>query len=137
MKTESDISVADYVDKIVDMYYWSFYYINKKFSREVVKNMIKYKLISNYLYEYPILDNKDIRKQYVFIIVIKFLSIKDCLYFDHHVHTLRGEIQTLFFKEQAKRLADTFIGAKNEERTLYEFKTFVKKDFITNFISYK
>lgn len=137
MKTKFDISVADYVDKIVDMYYWSFDYINRKFSRDFVKNMIKYKLISNYLYEYPILDNDDIRKKYIFIIVLKFLSIKDYLYFDHHVHTLHGEIQTLLFKEQAKRLADTFIGAKNEERTFNEFKTFVKKDFITNFFNYK
>ena len=137
MKTEFDISVADYVDKIVDMYYWSFDYINRKFSRDFVKNMIKYKLISNYLYKYPILDNDDIRKKYIFIIVLKFLSIKDYLYFDHHIHTLRGEIQTLLFKEQAKRLADTFIGEKNEERMFNEFKTFVKKDFITNFLSYK
>ena len=137
MKTEFDISVADYVDKIVNMYYWSFDYINRKFSRDFVKNMIKYKLISNYLYEYPILDNDDIRKKYIFIIVLKFLSIKDYLYFDYHIHTLRGDIQTLLFKEQAKRLADTFIGAKNEERTFNEFKTFVKKDFITNFLSYK
>lgn len=137
MKTEFDISVADYVDKIVDMYYWSFDYMNCKFSRDVVKDTIKYKLISNYLYEYPTLDDKDIRKQYIFIIVLKFLSIKDYLYFDHHIHTLRGEIQTLLFKEQAKRLADMFIGAKNEERTFNEFKTFVKKDFITNFLSYK
>ena len=137
MKTEFDISVADYVDKIVDMYYWSFDYINRKFSRDFVKNMIKYKLISNYLYKYPILDNDDIRKKYIFIIVLKFLSIKDYLYFDHHIHTLRGEIQTLLFKEQAKRLADTFIGEKNEERMFNEFKTFVKKDFITNFLSYE
>lgn len=137
MKTEFDISLDVYIDHIVDMYYWSFDYINRKFSRDVVKNMIKYKLISNYLYEYPTLDNDDIRKKYIFIIVLKFLSIKDYLYFDHHVHTLHGEIQTLLFKEQAKRLADTFIGAKNEERTFNEFKTFVKKDFITNFFNYK
>lgn len=137
MKTEHDLSLDVYIDHIVDMYYWSFDYINRKFSRDVVKNTIKYKLINNYLYEYPTLDNDDIRKKYIFIIVLKFLSIKDYLYFDYHVHTLRGEIQTLLFKEQAKRLADTFIGAKNEERTLNEFKTFVKKDFITNFLSYK
>ena len=134
MKTES---IDVYIDHIVDMYYWSFDYINRKFSRDVVKNTIKYKLISNYLYEYPTLDDKDIRKKYIFIIVLKFLSIKDYLYFDYHVHKLRGEIQTLLFKEQAKRLADTFIGAKNEKHTLNEFKTFVKKDFITNFINYK
>lgn len=129
MKTEHDLSLDVYIDHIVDMYYWSFDYINRKFSRDVVKNTIKYKLINNYLYEYPTLDNDDIRKKYIFIIVLKFLSIKDYLYFDYHVHTLRGEIQTLLFKEQAKRLADTFIGAKNEERTLNEFKTFVKKRF--------
>lgn len=134
MKTES---IDVYVDHIVDMYYSSFDYMNRKFSRDFVKNMIKYKLISNYLYEYPTLDNDDIRKKYIFVIVLKFLSIKDYLYFDYYVHTLRGEIQTLLFKEQAKRLADTFIGAKNEERTFNEFKTFVKKDFITNFLSYK
>ena len=134
MKTKS---IDVYVDHIVDMYYWSFDYINRKFSCDVVKNTIKYKLISNYLYEYPTLDNDDIRKKYIFVIVLKFLSIKDYLYFDYYVHTLRGEIQTLFFKEQAKRLADTFIGAKNEERTFNEFKTFVKKDLIMNFLSYK
>ena len=137
MKTESDISLDVYIDHIVDMYYWSFDYINRKFSRDVVKNIIKYKLISNYLYEYPTLDDKDIRKQYIFIIVLKFLLIKDYLYFDHHVHKLHGEIQTLLFKEQAKRLADTFINKKNEERTLNEFKTFTQKNFITNLISYK
>ena len=137
MKIEFDMSLAVYIDHIVDMYYSSFDYINRKCSRDFVKNIIKYKLISNYLYEYPTLDNDDIRKKYIFIIVLKFLSIKDYLYFDHHIHTLRGEIQTLLFKEQAKRLADTFIGAKNEERTFNEFKTFVKKDFITNFINYK
>lgn len=137
MKTKHDLSLDVYVDHIVDMYYWSFDYINRKFSRDVVKNTIKYKLISNYLYEYPILDNDDIRKKYIFIIVLKFLSIKDYLYFDHHVHKLHGEIQTLLFKEQAKRLADEFIGKKREEATFKEFKTFVKKDFITNFLSYK
>lgn len=133
MKTEFDMSLDVYIDHIVDMYYSSFDYINRKCSRDFVKNIIKYKLISNYLYEYPTLDNDNIRKKYIFIIVLKFLSIKDYLYFDHHIHTLRGEIQTLLFKEQAKRLADIFIGAKNEKRTFNEFKTFVKKDFITNF----
>lgn len=130
-------SIDVYVDHIVDMYYSSFDYMNRKLSRARIKDIIKYKLISNYLYEYPTLDNDDIRKKYIFIIVLKFLSIKDYLYFDYHIHTLRGEIQTLLFKEQAKQLADTFIGAKNEERTFNEFKTFVKKDFITNFINYK
>lgn len=134
MKTKS---IDVYVDYIVDMYYWSFDYISHKFSREIIKNTIKYKLISNYLYEHPSLDDDDIRKKYIFIVVLKFLSIRDYTYFDYHVHTLRGEIQTLLFKEQAKRLADTFIGAKNEKATFNKFKTFVKKDFITNFISYK
>lgn len=135
--TATENNISDYIDRIVDMYYWSFDYINRKFSSDVVKNTIKYKLIDNYLYEQPLLGKYDIRKKYIFVAVVKFLSIKDYLYFDYHIHTLRGEIQTLLFKEQAKRLADTFIGAKNEERTFNEFKTFVKKDFITNFLSYK
>lgn len=134
MKTKS---IDVYVDHIVDMYYWSFDYMNRKLSREIIKNTIKYKLISNYLYEHPSLNDDDIRKKYIFIVVLKFLSIRDYTYFDYHVHTLRGEIQTLLFKEQAKRLADTFIGTKNEKRTFNKFKTFVKKDFITNFLSYK
>lgn len=138
MKTEHDISLDVYIDHIVDMYYWSFFdHIGHKLSSTIVKDTIKYKIISNYLYEYPILDDDDVRKKYIFIIVLKFLSIKDYLYFDYHVHTLRGEIQTLLFKEQAKRLADTFIGTENEKRTFNEFKKFVKKDFITNFINYK
>lgn len=111
--------------------------MNRKLSRARIKDTIKYNIIGNYLYDHVNLTNKDIRKKYIFIIVLKFLSIKDYLYFDHCIHTLRGEIQTLLFKEQAKRLADTFIGTKNEERTFNEFKTFVKKDFITNFLSYK
>lgn len=134
MKTKS---IDVYVDHIVDMYYSSFDYMNRKLSRARIKDIIKYNIIGNYLYDHVNLTNKDIRKKYIFIIVLKFLSIKDYLYFDHHIHTLRGEIQTLLFKEQAKRLADTFIGTKNEECTFNEFKTFVKKDFITNFLSYK
>ena len=134
MKTKS---IDVYVDHIVDMYYSSFDYINRKLSRARIKDIIKYNIIGNYLYDHVNLTNRDIRKKYIFIIVLKFLSIKDYLCFDYHVHTLRGEIQTLFFKEQVKRLADTFIGAKNEERTFNEFKTFVKKDFITNFLNYK
>lgn len=134
MKTKS---IDIYIDHIVDMYYSSFDYMNRKLSRARIKDIIKYNIIGNYLYDHVNLTNRDIRKKYIFIIVLKFLSIKDYLYFDYHIHTLRGEIQTLLFKEQAKRLADTFIGAKNEERTFNEFKTFVKKDFITNFISYK
>lgn len=134
MKTKS---IDVYVDYIVDMYYSSFDYMNRKLSRARIKDTIKYNIIGNYLYDHVNLTDRDIRKKYIFIIVLKFLSIKDYLYFDYHVHTLRGEIQTLFFKEQAKRLAQEFIGAKREERTFNEFKTFVKKDFITNFISYK
>lgn len=137
MRSECNMSLSDYIDKLVDMYYSSFDYMNEKFSRTIIKNTIKYKIIDNYLYDHNNQDDKDIRKKYIFIIVLKFLSIRDYQYFDYHVHTLRGEIQTLLFKEQAKRLADTFIGAKNEERTFNEFKTFVKKDFITNFLSYK
>lgn len=136
--SKDNVFISDYIDYIVDMYYWSFFdHISHKFSSTVVKNTIKFRLVNSYLYEYPSLDDDDIRKKYIFIIVLKFLSIKDYLYFDHHVNNLRGEIQTLLFKEQAKQLAETFIGAKNDERTFNEFKKFVKKDFITNFISYK
>lgn len=134
MKTES---IDTYVDHIVDMYYWSFDYMNCKFSRARIKDTIKYNIIGNYLYDHTNLCDEDICKKYIFIAIIKFLSITDYEHIDYEIHTLRGEIQTLLFKEQAKRLADIFIGAKNEERTFNEFKTFVKKNFITNFINYK
>lgn len=89
MKTKS---IDVYVDHIVDMYYSSFDYMNRKLSRARIKDIIKYNIIGNYLYDHVNLTNRDIRKKYIFIIVLKFLSIKDYLYFDHHIHTLRSEI---------------------------------------------
>lgn len=130
-------SIDVYVDHIVDMYYSSFDYMNRKLSRARIKDIIKYNIVGNYLYDHVNLTNRDIRKKYIFIIVFKFLSLRNYEYIDYEIHTLRGEIQTLLFKEQAKYLAKEFIGKKREEATFNEFKTFLKKDFITNFLSYK
>lgn len=137
MTANTNTSINSYIDKIVDMYYPSLSLFFTRFKKNNIKDIIKHDIVGNYLYEQPGLGDEDIRKKYIFIAVIKFLSIRNYEYIDYEIHTLRGEIQTLLFKEQAKRLADTFIGAKNEERTFNEFKTFVKKDFITNFLSYK
>lgn len=137
MKTEHNLSLDVYIDHIVDMYYWSFDYMNRKLSRARIKDIIKYNIIGNYLYDHTNLCDEDVCKKYIFIAIIKFLSFRNYEHIDYEIHTLRGKIQTLLFKEQAKRLADTFIDTKNEERTFNEFKTFIKKDFITNFISYK
>lgn len=135
MSTENNISC--YIEHLVDMYYPSFdpFFIKK--SSAEINDIIKYDIVNNYLYEQPILTEDDIRKKYLFIAVIKFLLIMDYEHIDYEIHTLRGEIQTLLFKEQAKYLAKEFIGKKREEATFKEFKTFVKKDFITNFLSYK
>ena len=137
MAAKTNLSINNYIDKLVDMYYPSFDPFFTKVSRANTKEIIKHDIVGNYLYEQPGLHVEDIRKKYIFIAVIKFLLITDYEHIDYEIHTLRGEIQTLLFKEQAKRLADTFINKKNEERTFNEFKTFVKKDFITNFINYK
>lgn len=137
MIAETNTLINNYIDCIVDMYYPSFRSFFTRFKKNNIKEIIKYDIVGNYLYEQPDLDDNDVRKKYIFIAVIKFLSLRNYEHIDYEIHTLRGEIQTLLFKEQAKRLADTFIGAKNEERTFNEFKTFVKKDFITNFLSYK
>lgn len=137
MATKTNLSINNYIETLVDMYYPSFSTFFTRFKKNNIKEIIKYDIVGNYLYEQPLLGKYDIRKKYIFIAVIKFLVITDYEHIDYEIHTLRGEIQTLLFKEQAKRLADTFIGAKNEERTFNEFKTFVKKDFITNFLSYK
>lgn len=137
MIAETNTSINNYIDCIVDMYYPSFSLFFTRFKKNNIKEIIKFDIVGNYLYEQPDLDDNEVRKKYIFIAVIKFLSLRNYEHIDYEIHTLRGEIQTLLFKEQAKRLADTFIGAKNEERTFNEFKTFVKKDFITNFINYK
>lgn len=132
-----DSNLSRYIDTIVDMYYPSFDPFFTKVSRANTKEIIKYDIVGNYLYEQPLLGKYDIRKKYIFIAVIKFLSLRNYEHIDYEIHTLRGEIQTLLFKEQAKQLAKEFIGKKREEATFNEFKTFVKKDFITNFLSYK
>lgn len=137
MAVKTNLSINSYIDKLVDMYYPSFDPFFTKVSRANTKEIIKYDIVGNYLYEQPFLGKYDIRKKYIFIAVIKFLAITDYEHIDYEIHTLRGEIQTLLFKEQAKCLAKEFIGKKREEATFNEFKTFVKKDFITNFLNYK
>lgn len=137
MVEDKNLSINNYIDTLVDIYYPSFDPFFTKVSRANTKEIIKHDIVGNYLYEQPGLYDDDIRKKYIFIAVIKFLLITDYEHIDYEIHTLRGEIQTLLFKEQAKYLAKEFIDKKCEEATLNEFKTFVKKDFITNFLSYK
>lgn len=137
MIAETNTSINNYIDCIVDMYYPSFSSFFTRFKKNNIKEIIKHDIVGNYLYDHTNLCDEDICKKYIFIAIIKFLSLRNYEHIDYKIHTLRGEIQTLLFKEQAKRLADTFIGAKNEERTFNEFKIFVKKDFITNLINYK
>ena len=137
MAAETNLSINSYIDRIVDMYYPSFSTFFTRFKKNNIKEIIKYDIVGNYLYEQPGLRDNDIRKKYIFIAVIKFLAVTGYEHIDYEIYTLRGEIQTLLFKEQAKYLAKEFIGKKREEATFKEFKTFVKKDFITNFLSYK
>ena len=137
MVEDKNLSINNYIDTLVDMYYPSFSQFFTRFKKNNIKEIIKHDIVGNYLYEQPLLGKYDIRKKYIFIAVIKFLAITDYEHIDYEIHTLRGEIQTLLFKEQAKYLAKEFIDKKREEATLNEFKTFVKKDFITNFLSYK
>lgn len=137
MAAKTNLSINNYIDSIVDMYYPSFSLFFTRFKKNNIKEIIKHDIVGNYLYEQPLLGKYDIRKKYIFIAVIKFLSLRNYEHIDYDIYTLRGEIQTLLFKEQAKYLAKEFIGKKREEATFNEFKTFVKKDFITNFLSYK
>ena len=137
MAAKTNLSINNYIETLVDMYYPSFSTFFTRFKKNNIKEIIKYDIVGNYLYEQPSLIDDDIRKKYIFIAVIKFLSLRNYEHIDYEIHTLRGEIQTLLFKEQAKQLAKEFIGKKCEEATFNEFKTFVKKDFITNFLSYK
>lgn len=137
MIEDNNLSINNYIDCVVDMYYPSFSTFFTRFKKNNIKEIIKYDIVGNYLYEQPLLGKYDIRKKYIFIAVIKFLSLRNYEHIDYEIYTLRGEIQTLLFKEQAKQLAKEFIGKKREEATFNEFKTFVKKDFITNFLSYK
>lgn len=137
MAAKTNLSINNYIDTLVDMYYPSFSTFFTRFKKNNIKEIIKYDIVGNYLYEQPLLGKYDIRKKYIFIAVIKFLSLRNYEHIDYEIYTLRGEIQTLLFKEQAKCLAKEFIGKKREEATFNEFKTFVKKDFITNFLNYK
>ena len=137
MAAKTNLSINRYIDTLVDMYYPSFSTFFTRFKKNNIKEIIKHDIVGNYLYGQPDLYDDDIRKKYIFIAVIKFLLITDYEHIDYEIHTLRGEIQTLLFKEQAKYLAKEFIGKKREEATFNEFKTFVKKDFITNSLSYK
>lgn len=137
MVEDKNLSINNYIDTLVDMYYPSFSTFFTRFKKNNIKEIIKHDIVGNYLYEQPLLGKYDIRKKYIFIAIIKFLSLRNYEYIDYEIYTLRGEIQTLLFKEQAKYLAKEFIGKKREEATFKEFKTFVKKDFITNFLSYK
>lgn len=137
MAAKTNLSINSYIDKLVDMYYPPFSLFFTRFKKNNIKEIIKHDIVGNYLYEQPGLHVEDIRKKYIFIAVIKFLSLRNYEHIDYEIHTLRGEIQTLLFKEQAKQLAKEFIGKKCEEATFNEFKTFLKKDFITNFLSYK
>lgn len=137
MATKTNLSINNYIETLVDMYYPSFSTFFTRFKKNNIKEIIKHDIVGNYLYEQPGLHVEDIRRKYIFIAVIKFLSLRNYEHIDYEIHTLRGEIQTLLFKEQAKQLAKEFIGKKREEATLNEFKTFVKKDFITNFLSCK
>lgn len=137
MAAKTNLSINNYIDTLVDMYYPSFSTFFTRFKKNNIKEIIKHDIVGNYLYEQPGLHVEDIRKKYIFIAVIKFLSLRNYEHIDYEIYTLRGEIQTLLFKEQAKQLAKEFIGKKREEATFNEFKTFVKKDFITNFLSYK
>lgn len=132
---KTNLSINNYIDTLVDMYYPSFSLFFTRFKKNNIKEIIKYDIVGNYLYEQPGLRDNDIRKKYIFIAVIKFLSLRNYEHIDYDIYTLRGEIQTLLFKEQAKYLAKEFIGKKREEATFKEFKTFVKKDFITNFLN--
>lgn len=134
---DNNLLINSYIDTLVDMYYPSFSLFFTRFKKNNIKEIIKHDIVGNYLYEQPGLHVEDIRKKYIFIAVIKFLSLRNYEHIDYEIHTLRGEIQTLLFKEQANYLAKEFIGKKREEATFKEFKTFVKKDFITNFLSYK
>lgn len=137
MIEDNNLLINNYIDCVVDMYYPSFSLFFTRFKKNNIKEIIKYDIVGNYLYEQPGLHDDDIRRKYIFIAVIKFLSLRNYEHIDYEIYTLRGEIQTLLFKEQAKYLAKEFIGKKREEATLNEFKTFVKKDFITNFLNYK
>lgn len=130
-----DSNLSRYIDTIVDMYYPSFDPFFTKVSRANTKEIIKYDIVGNYLYGQLDLYDDDIRKKYIFIAVIKFLSLRNYEHIDYEIHTLRGEIQILLFKEQAKQLAEIFIENKSEQIVFNKFKTKLKKDVVINYLN--
>lgn len=135
ISVKTNISISNYIDTLVDMYYPYFDPFFSKVSRTNIKLIIKHNIFDNYLYDHTNLVNNDIRKKYIFIAVIKFLAITDYEHIDYEIHTLRGEIQTLLFREQAKRLAEEFINTENEESIFKQYKTAIKKDVVMNYLS--
>lgn len=112
MIEDNNLLINNYIDCVVDMYYPSFSLFFTRFKKNNIKEIIKYDIVGNYLYEQPGLHDDDIRRKYIFIAVIKFLSLRNYEHIDYEIYTLRGEIQTLLLKEQAKYLAKEFIGKK-------------------------
>lgn len=130
-----DSNLSRYIDTIVDMYYPSFSQFFTRFKKNNIKEIIKHDIVGNYLYEHPGLDDNDIRKKYTFIAIIKFLSLRNYEHIDYEIHTLRGEIQTLLFKEQAKWLAEIFIENKSEQIVFNKYKTKIKKEVVINYLN--
>ena len=136
MKLEdSNLSINNYIDTIVDMYYPSFDPFFTKTPKTNIKDIIKHDIVGNYLYEQPGLRDNDIRKKYIFIAVIKFLSLCNYEHIDYEIHTLRGEIQTLLFKEQAKYLAETFVENKSQQIVFNKYRTKIKKEVVINYLN--
>ena len=135
MAVKTNLSINSYIDKLVDMYYPPFSLFFTRFKKNNIKEIIKYDIVGNYLYDHADLDDEDIRKKYIFIAVIKFLSLRNYEYIDYEIYTLRGEIQTLLFKEQSKRLADMFIYEKKQQATFKQFKIAIKKDVVMNYLN--
>ena len=126
MLNKDNISIDSYIDRLVNAYYPSFDPFFIRIPQTKINDFIKYDIVGNYLYERPILTENDIRKKYLFLIVIKLLSISNDTLIDNRIHALRGELHTLLFKEQAKQLAYTFINKCSEERTFNEFKKLLR-----------
>lgn len=131
----NNLSINSYIDRLVDMYYPPFSLFFTRFKKNNIKEIIKHDIVGNYLYEHPGLDDNDIRKKYIFIAVIKFLSLRNYEHIDYEIHTLRGEIQTLLFKEQAKQLAEIFIENKSEQIVFNKYKTKIKKEVVINYLN--
>nr|DAW13146.1 MAG TPA: hypothetical protein [Bacteriophage sp.] len=117
------------------MYYPPFSLFFTRFKKNNIKEIIKHDIVGNYLYEHPGLDDNDIRKKYIFITVIKFLSLRNYEHIDYEIYTLRGEIQTLLFKEQAKQLAEIFIENKSQQIAFNKYRTKIKKDVVMHYLN--